>query len=76
MLWCCHGRLHERIGHVVDIKMDNIPDEHGHIKNMLKNYCRIHICCYKKNYSLSQQVGTRKLQSYIKYRYLLACVIE
>ena len=29
--WRCHGRLYERIGHAVDVKVDDILDEYGHI---------------------------------------------
>ena len=27
----CHRHLHERIRHAVDVKVDDILDEHGHI---------------------------------------------
>ena len=29
--WRCHGRLHECMGHVVDVKVDDILGEHEHI---------------------------------------------
>jgi hypothetical protein len=44
--------------------------------NMYKSYCKTHICCHKKIYSFPQHVATRKLQSYIKRHYPLACVKE
>ena len=49
MHWRCHGRLHKRIGHDVDVKVDDILEEHGHIykKNMYKSYYKTHICCHK-----------------------------
>ena len=29
--WRCYRRLYERMEHVVDIKINDILDEHGHI---------------------------------------------
>jgi hypothetical protein len=29
--WRCHGRLHKRMGNAVDVKVDGILDEYGHI---------------------------------------------
>jgi hypothetical protein len=45
MHWRCHGRLHERIGHVVDVKVDDILDKHGHIhkKHVQKLLQNIHM---------------------------------
>jgi hypothetical protein len=42
MHWCFHGHLHERMGYDVDIKVDDILDEHGHthkehVQKLLQN---------------------------------------
>ena len=31
MYSCCHGSLHEHLGHAVDVKVDDTVGEHGHI---------------------------------------------
>ena len=29
MHWCCRGRLHERMGHAVDVKVDDYCDDYS-----------------------------------------------
>ena len=78
MDWRCHGRLHERMGHAVDVKVDDFLDKHWHIhkKTCTKIIAKDTYITINFFYSFPQHVATRKLQSYIKRRYPLACAIE
>ena len=77
MHWRSHGRLYERMEHVVDFKVDDILDEYKHIhkehiQRLLKN---THIL-FQKHYSFLQHVAARKLQSHIKHHILLSYAIN
>ena len=63
MHWRCHGRLHERMGHAVDVKVDDILDEHGHIhkEHVQKLLQNTHMLPLKGFYSFQHHVATRQL---------------